>query len=163
MFQANSVRARRGVLALLLVPSFYLAEWGLVAVTASLFSWLHYREIPDHLIWLLFWAGNLGLSVLFVLCNDLLRVDFTLMEKLSALLQVAARRSPSLAILLEAVIFVRLLLWDGPCQLLIFFRRRLPSPPVQALFLFAASGIQMFVWARLYALGYASISELWSP
>lgn len=153
-------RLRAGLLLATLVPSFYLAEWLLVAASAALFAWLRLKGLSTGQIWLLLWLGNLTLSCLFILGNDRLRVDITLMQGLRTLTEAATRRAPRFGLALELAICIRLLLWDGPCQLLIFCRRRLPSRPAQVAFLVAASGLQMLVWARLYAWGYAGIGDL---
>ena len=157
----NSCRPK-GLLLATLVPSFYLAEWLLVATTASSFTWFRIQGYSNEQIWLLFWVANLLISVAFITCNDLLGVDITLMQGLRKLTTATLRRSICFGILLELAVFIRLLLWDGPCQLLIYWRARLPSTPHQIIFLIVASGIQMFVWARIYALGYDGIGDLLS-
>ncbi len=158
MSERNPV-TRRGLLTAAAVPSFYLAEWLLVAASASVFSFLRFHGLADRDIWLLLWAANLALSGILVACNDLLRVDMTLMQGLRQLTDAAIRRTGAFGRLLEAVIFLRLLIWDGPCQLLIFFRTRLPSPLVRVGFFVAASGLQMFVWAQVYEFGYQGITD----
>jgi len=155
-------RHRRGLLLAALVPSFYLAEWLLVAATASCFTYFRIQGYSNEQIWLLFWVANLLISSAFLTCNDLLGVDITLMQGLRKLTDATLRRSIWFGILLELVVFIRLLLWDGPCQLLIYWRSRLPSTPSQIVFLIVASGIQMFVWAKIYTLGYNGIGELLS-
>jgi len=160
--QVLTERQQHNLLLATLVPSFYLAEWLLVAATASAFSWFHHLGYSQGLIWLFFWAGNLILSSAFIICNDLLRVDITLMQGLRNLTEAARKRSTIFGSILELGIFIRLLLWDGPCQLLIYFRARLPSTMAQVLFLIIASGVQMFVWTKLYTLGYDGIGELLS-
>lgn len=154
------VSRRSRLLLVTLVPSFYCAEWLLVAASASLFAWLKFRGFPLEQIWLLFWAGNLVLSAAFLVCNDRLQVDITLMQALRGWTDLAIGRSIRCGVLLEATVCVRLLLWEGPCQLVIYLRRRLPSPFWQALLLVAASGIQMLVWTRVYALGCDGIGGL---
>ena len=153
-------RTHSGLLLAALVPSFYLTEWLLVTASAALFAWLRHRGVGIGQIWLLFWAGNFALSGLLILGNDRLGVDITLMQGLRSLTEAATRRAPRLGLALELGICIRLLLWDGPCQLLIFCRRRFPSRPAQLAFLTAASGLQMLVWAKLYAWGYAGIGDL---
>ena len=153
-------RLRAGLLLAALVPSFYLIEWLLVAASATLFVWLRHHGLGTGQIWLLLWLGNLALSGLFILSNDRLGVDITLMQGLRSLTEAAARRAPRLGLALELAICTRLLIWDGPCQLLIFCRHRFPSRPARLAFLVAASGLQMLVWARLYAWGYTGIGDL---
>lgn len=151
---------RRGWAMAVLVPSFYFIEWLLVAATASVFVLLREHGLPDRQIWLLFWVANLAASGAAVLCNDRLGVDITLMQTLRRAVDAATRRARWVGLPLEAALFVRLLIWDGPCQMLIFFRQRLPSRSIRVSFFVAASGLQMFVWARIYALGYEGVLEL---
>jgi len=155
----SAPRLRTGLLLAALVPSFYFVEWLLVAGSATLFAWLHYRGIPTGTIWLLLWGGNLILSTGFILCNDRLRVDLTLMQTLRRLTDAAIHRSRWPGLLLEAAVCLRLLLWDGPCQLLIFLRRRLPARWARIVLLLTASALQMWLWATLYALGYDGIGD----
>jgi hypothetical protein len=159
MPERDLLSRRRHLLTAAAVPSFYLAEWLLVAASASVFSLLRLRGLADREIWLVLWAANLAISGTLVRCNDLLRVDMTLMQGLRKLTDAAIHKTGGFGRLLELVIFVRLLLWDGPCQLLIFFRNRLPSPLLRVGFFVAASGLQMFLWAQIYELGYQGITD----
>jgi hypothetical protein len=151
---------RQGLWLALLVPSFYLAEWLLAGVAVAVFSFLKFRGLSTGLIWLLLWAANMLISAVFIFGNDRLQLDITLMQSLRNLVGAALHRSRRLGLLLEALLFVRLLLWDGPCQLLIFFRPRLTSKPSRLGLFVAASGLQMLVWISIYDLGYESVSEL---
>lgn len=153
-------RLRSGLLLATLVPSFYLAEWLLVGASAGLFAWLRHQGVATGRIWLLLWLGNLALSAGLVRCNDLLRVDITLMQGLRRLTDAAIRHRRRSGLLLEAVICGRLLLWDGPCQLLIYLRRRLPRRDLRLALLVVASALQMGVWALLYDLGYDGLGDL---
>jgi hypothetical protein len=100
------------------------------------------------------------ISAALIFGNDRLRMDITLMQSLRNLVTATLRRSRWLGLLLEALLFLRLLLWDGPCQLLIFFRSRLASQTGQICLFVTASGLQMLVWTRIYDLGYESVTEL---
>jgi hypothetical protein len=100
------------------------------------------------------------ISGAFILGNDRLQVDITLMQSLRNLVTATLRRSLWLGLLLEALVFLRLLLWDGPCQLLIFFRPRLTSKTRRFCLFVGASGLQMLVWIKIYDLGYEGVSEL---
>lgn len=100
------------------------------------------------------------ISAALIFGNDRLRMDITLMQSLRTLVTATLRRSRWLGLLLEVLLFLRLLLWDGPCQLLIFFRPRLASKPSRLGLFVTASGLQMLVWISIYELGYESVSEL---
>jgi len=152
--------ARKRLATVVLVPSFYFIEWLLVAVTASVFVLLRHHGLSDGQIWLLFWVANLAVSGALVVGNDRLGIDITLMQTLRKGVAAVTSRAKWVGLPLEAAIFVRLLIWDGPCQLLIFFRERLPSRTVRVCFFVVACGLQMFVWARIYAVGYEGFLQL---
>jgi hypothetical protein len=151
---------RQGLWLAFLVPSFYLAEWLLAGVAAAFFSFLKFRGLSPVWIWLILWGVNMLISAALIFGNDRLRMDITLMQSLRNLVTATLRRSRGLGLLLEALLFLRLLLWDGPCQLLIFFRPRLASKTWQLCLFIAASGLQMLVWIKIYDLGYESVTEL---
>ena len=146
-----------------LVPSFYLTEWLLVSLSAAVYAGLRSQGLSTQAIWLLLWAANLAISGGFVLCNDRWQVDLTLMEGLRRLINATGCRRHWLGRSLEIAIFVRLLIWDGPCQLLIFFRERLPSRAARMGFFIATSGLQMLLWSQLYAVGYDHLGALLNP
>lgn len=142
-----------------LVPTFYFTEWLLVVVSATLFAWLRSRGFSSTEIWLVFWAGNLAIAIAFIHCNDRLGVDITLMQALRRWTEVTAARNLWVGRLLECAVCIRLLLWEGPCQLLVYLRQRL-SAAWQLGLLVIASGIQMFIWVKVYTLGCGGISDL---
>lgn len=144
----------------ILVPSFYALEWGLVGVTVALVTFLKYREFTDVTIWLVLWGLNLLFSATVVFFNDRFRIDFTLMEALRRLTTAASSKSRLAGYLMEIVVLLRLLLWDGASQLLIYFRERLPSKSLRGFFFLGSSGLQMFIWAKLYSFGYEGIGDI---
>lgn len=156
----NSKKHRRWALAAILAPSFYALEWGLVGATAGLVTFLKFRGLSDVAIWLVLWGLNLLFSGAVVLCNDRTKIDFTLMETSRRWTNAAAKKSKWVGYIIEVIVFIRLLLWDGPCLLVIYFKERLPSRSLRSAIFVAASGFQMFIWAQLYILGFESIGDL---
>jgi hypothetical protein len=55
----------------------------------------------------------------------------------------AAQKSKWAGYIIEVIVFIRLLLWDGPCLLVIYFKERLPSGLLRAGVFVAASGFQL--------------------
>jgi hypothetical protein len=49
---------------------------------------------------------------------------------------------------------------DGASQLLMNFWERLRPQRLLDVFFLAASGFQMFIWAKLYSLGYEGVGDL---
>lgn len=151
---------KKGASTAILFPSFRLMEWLLVAATASIFSLFKYYGFTEYSIWIILWILNLLLSGAVVLFNDRIKVDFTMMQTLRKFTNVLISKAKKVGYLFEVIIFGRLLLWDGPDQLFIFFRDRIPSKLIRVCFFVCASGVQMFIWSRIYAFGYDSLSEL---
>lgn len=143
-----------------LAPSFYALELALVGVTAGLVTFLKHRDLSDMAVWLVLWGLNLLFSAAVVLFSNHFRIDLTLMEALRKLTTTASAKSKLAGYLMELTVFVRLLLWDGASQLLIYFRERLPSRALRGGFFLAASGLQMFIWLKLYTLGFEGVSDL---
>jgi hypothetical protein len=151
---------RKGALTAILVPAVYLMDWLLVGATVGIYAWLRHLGLGDVGIWLTLWAGNILLSGAVVLGGDRLGVDITLMETVRRLVDASLRRSWLIGTLVEAALVGRLLIWDGPDQFIIFFRRRLPWQWLRGAVFVAASGFQMYVWGKIYSLGYDGIGNL---
>jgi hypothetical protein len=151
---------KKGATTAILFPSFRIMEWLLVAATATIYSLFKYHGFADFSIWLILWAFNLILSSSVILFNDYIKVDITLMQTARKFINALIEKKKVAGHLLELVIVLRLLFWDGPDQLFIFFRERLRSKLIQVCFFIISSGLQMFVWAKLYSYGYDGISDL---
>lgn len=158
--EQQKLRSRNMVQTALLAPSLYAIEWGLVGGATVIVSFLKYHGLSETTIWLILWGLNLLFSGAVVVFNDRFRIDITLMEALRKLTNAASRKSRLAGYFLELAVFIRLLLWDGPCQLLIYFRERIPSSSLRGCFFVGADGFQMFIWVKLYILGYESVGDL---
>lgn len=151
---------KKGAATAILFPSFRLMEWLLVAATATIFSLFKYYGFTEYSIWIILWSLNLILSGSVILFNDYIKVDITLMQTARKFINTLLERKKIMGYLLELAIILRLLFWDGPDQLFIFFRQRLRSKVMQVCFFIISSGLQMFVWAKIYSYGYNGISEI---
>ncbi len=154
--------SRKGIATAIFVPSLYATEWFLVAVTAAIVTLLKHYGLTDTPIWLILWGLNLMVSGAVIVFGDRFKLDITLMQSLRKLSNAITKRTKVVGILIETCIVIRLLLWDGSAHLLIFFRERIPSNLLRVCLFVFASGFQMFVWAKLYILGYDSLTGLLS-
>jgi len=156
----NKEIAKKGAATVILVPTLRFLDWLLVGASITLFSALKYNGLNDLSIWLVLWILNMLLSGAIVLFNDRIKVDITLMQMLRKAVNILISKSRTIGYIAEVIIVVRLLIWDGPDQLIIFFRERLGSGPVILLCFVISSGIQMFIWTKIYSYGYDGISDL---
>ncbi len=151
---------KKGAATAILFPSFRFMEWLLVAATATIFSLFKYYGFTEYAIWIILWSLNLLVSGSVIVFNDYIKVDITLMQTARKFINALIERKKIVGHLLELMIVLRLLFWDGPDQLFIFFRERLRSKVIQICFFILSSGLQMFVWAKIYSYGYAGISDI---
>jgi len=160
---SNKEIVKKGAATVVLVPSLRFLDWILVGASITLFSALKFKGLNDLSIWLVLWILNMLLSGAVVLFNDRIKVDLTLMQTLRKAVNTLISKSRTIGYIAEAVIVMRLLVWDGPDQLIIFLRDRLGSGPVILLCFVISSGFQMFLWATLYGYGYDGITDALKP
>jgi len=163
----NAAEMRKKGLALaLVVPAVRWGEWALVGATATLVALLKTICIKEYCftdigIFFVLWIGNLFLSGGIVKLNQSLAdVDVTLMEGLRRLIDAAIHKSKLWGWILEAVILVRLIIWDGAAYFIIFFHKRINMQWKKRAAFILASGVQMAIWTVLYLAGFNSFSEL---
>ncbi len=161
-FGAESIEEmkKRGLALSLAVPAFRWADWALVGATATLVAFLKQFNLSDLAIFAVLWIGNILLSWSIVFANSKSEIDFTLMEGLRRLINVSLEKSKLTGTILEALIFMRLLIWDGADHIVIFFNHKLSSKLLKATTLIVCSAIQMSIWTVLYVYGYNNFLEL---
>jgi hypothetical protein len=145
---------------MLVVPAIRWGEWALMGATASLVAMLKLYGVGDVSVFFILWIGNLVLSGAIVKFNDSTEVDITLMEGLRRLVDAAFVKSKIAGIVIEALVLIRLIIWDGASYFIIFFRSRITKRSTKILIFVAASGIQMAAWTMLYIAGYNKFSDL---
>ena len=159
----HSQDAKRNSLKLAVAfPATRGLDWLLVGCTAGLVGLLKKINMPDSLIFVILWAGNMLLSGMVVYIGRKTRTDLTLMEGLRRLIDKTIERSKKIGLLIEAVLFIRLIIWDGADQFIIFFDKRLKTMAVKVAVFVLVSGIQMAIWTALFVKGYESLSQLFS-
>jgi hypothetical protein len=157
---SNGELIKRGAATAILVPSFRLLDWALVGASMTLFPTLKYKGVSDLSIWLVLWILNMMLSGAVVMFNDRIKVDITLMQTLRKAVNALISKSRVIEHIAETLIVGRLLVWDGPDQLIIFFQDRLRSRPIILLCFISASAFQMCLWAKIYGYGYDGIADV---
>lgn len=156
---SNKEIVKKGVATMVLVPSLRFLDWLLVGASITLFSAFKFKGLNDLSIWLVLWILNMLLSGTVIFFNDRSKVDLTLMQTLRKAVNTLISKSRTIGYITEAVIVMRLLVWDGPDQLIIFLRNRLGSGPVILFCFVISSGFQMFIWATLYGYGYDGVAD----
>jgi hypothetical protein len=156
---------KRGLSMALIVPAIRWGEWALLGATGTLVIILKSAnfwgyELTDLEIFFILWIGNMLIEASMVWFNDKVDVDVTLMEGLRRLVDTAFLKSKIAGLIIEIIVVIRLVVWDGSGYFIIFFRDRLSKKATQLAFFVLASGFQMAIWTALYVAGYKGFSEL---
>ncbi len=151
---------KRGFSMMLMVPAIRWGEWALLGITGSVVVSLKAAGVGNIAIFFILWIGNLVIEAAMVKFNDSTTIDITLMEGLRRLVDAAFKKSAVAGIVIEILVVIRLLVWDGSAYFIIFFRNRLPNKFMKISTFILAAGFQMAVWTGLYVLGFESFTEL---
>ena len=102
---------------------------------------------------------NLLVSGAIVLFSDKTKGDPTLAEAMRRITDAAIEWSLGTGIFLEALISALLIFWEGAGAFNIYARPRLSRSARIPAFIIA-SGIQMFIWTKIYVFGYGVIEAI---
>jgi hypothetical protein len=156
---------KRGLSMALIIPAIRWGEWALLGATGALVTVLKSVsfwgfQVTDIGIFLILWIGNMAIEASMVWFNDKVDVDVTLMEGLRRLVDNAFLKSKIAGLIIETIVVIRLVVWDGSGYFIIFFRDRLSKKATQLVLFVLASGFQMAIWTALYVAGYEGFLEL---
>lgn len=151
---------KAGAVTAAVVPTFRFADWVLEGLIVALFAMMRHQGFAERSIWIVLWGINLMLSGAVLVLNDSAQIDITLMQTQRKIVNAFIRKKRWFGHFLEVVMAGRLLFWDGPDSLIIFFRQHMKSNAVLLFVLFASSGLQMYVWTKIYWFGYEGISDV---
>lgn len=151
---------KRGFSMALIVPAIRWSEYMIMGATATLVAILKAWGLAELSIFFIIWIGNLIISASIVKFNDSTEVDVTLMESLRRLVDAAFQRSKFAGVVIEILVLIRLIIWDGAPYFIIFFRKRLEKKSTQLMLFITVSFVQMAVWTLLYSRGYDGFSDL---
>lgn len=123
---------------------------------------LKFWECSYWMIFVIMWALNaLNGWVVTIKINDWSKKDPTLLEGMRRVVDAVTNKSIISGILLEIYWLIRLVIWDGPGELIIFLRPRIGKHKMLAMIIFLiAAGLQMLLWTSVYIKGYDSLSQL---
>lgn len=150
----------RGLKMAILIPAMHWIDWLMVAATASVVLALKQAHYSTMSIFFILWVGNMILSGAIVWLNDVSRADVLLMEALRRGVNLLIQKYPYFGYLVEGLLIIRLVFWDGPDNFILFFRERLRSRLQKVGVFIFVSGLQMAVWTMIYVAGI-TVFEGW--
>lgn len=128
-------------------------DWKVVAIVGVSVVWMVEMGLEKLEIFLILWAASIPFSLLIIFANDRLGIDFTFAEGQRRIVDKLHAQSKVLGYLFECLGGLVHLAWSGMPQFAIFFRGKLKNPLAKILLFVLFSGIQMYIWTRVYLLG----------
>jgi hypothetical protein len=111
------------------------------------------------IIVIIMWALNTLNGLLVLAINYKSNIDLTLYTGLGRIIHVLTTKNKLLGILTETFFIIKLIIWDGPGELVIFLRPKTMNKSLLAtIFLFAA-GFQMIPWVLIYSKSYENLTH----
>lgn len=152
--------AAKVALAAVKRAGYVLADYWLSIVSAWIVGVMTYFGFGFWQISAVMWAYDLTVAFMFLYLNEKTRQDITLAEGFRRAVDALHARSKVAGILLLSGIVARATIWDGPEQIVIFFRKELKTIFRMSALLVVITSFQAIFWTWVYGLGYEGVSEL---
>ncbi|MCX6787243.1 MAG: hypothetical protein NTY93_01820 [Candidatus Kaiserbacteria bacterium] len=112
-------------------------------------SFLNFKE-EDELLWVFDFivAGS------FILVYEKTGEDLSLGSDYRRAIDTIHKKSRIVGYIALAIVIIKAIFWDGPEQVIIFFRKEIRTVPRIIVVLLILTVIQALIWAALYGLGY---------
>ena len=111
------------------------------------------------IIVIIMWALNASNGLLVLIINYKSDIDLTLYAGLARIVDVLTAKKNILGILTEIFFVIKLIIWDGPGELVIFLRPKITSKKLVVIIFIFAAGIQMIPWVLIYSKSYDSLTR----
>ena len=105
------------------------------------------------------WIVNALNGLLILKINDRSGIDLTLYAGTRRMVDALTIKKNIVGILSEIFFVIKLVLWDGPGELVIFLRPRIVSKELIVAIFLVSSLVQMIPWVMIYLKGYDSLSQ----
>ncbi|NTW15150.1 MAG: hypothetical protein HGA38_02130 [Candidatus Moranbacteria bacterium] len=140
--------------------AYVVADYWLAILSAWIVGFLTYRGLGFWQIALVMWVYDLVVAFVFLYANEKSGHDITLAESFRRAVDELHRHSKFTGMLVLLGVVLRATIWDGPEQVVIFFRKELRTMfRMSALLVLITSGQAIF-WTWIYGLGFEGVSEL---
>lgn len=141
---------------------YVIADYWLAILSAWIVGYLTYRGLGFWKISAVMWAYDLVIAFFFLYTNEKSGHDITLAESFRRAVDELHRHSKLTGTVVLLGVVLRATIWDGPEQVVIFFRKELGSLTRMSLLLILITSGQALFWTWVYGLGYEGLSELFA-
>ena len=135
-------------------------DYGLSFICAGMVGALNYWGFAFWKIVLITWLFDFISATVFMIIAVRSGQDITLGESFRRAMDNMRANSRLMSYLVGIFLGIRSLLWEGPEQLVIFFKAEIRTEKRMALVLLVLTFFQGIFWAWVYSLGYESLEVL---
>lgn len=140
---------------------FYaMADYWTILLCASLVSTMKYWGWPFWQIAIAIWAVDFAFAMFFMVLSEKSGHDITLGESFRRAADVIHSSNQMIGILTFVGLNVKAVIWDGPEQVVIFFKKEIGGMGRMSAILVVLTLVQGIFWAWVYGLGYESVTEI---
>ncbi len=135
-------------------------DYWLSFLSAALVGALNYWGLAFWNIVLATWLFDFIVAISFVIISEKSGHDITLGESFRRAVDSIRANSRIAGFLLFGYLSVKAIIWDGPEQVVVFFKKELGTMAKMAMMLVILTFFQGIFWTWAYGLGYESVSKL---
>ncbi|MDO9231120.1 MAG: hypothetical protein Q7U36_01410 [bacterium] len=106
------------------------------------------------------WVFDFTIAFGFMTISEKSGQDITLGESFRRAAEAIKANSKIMGHFAFVYLNIKAIIWDGPEQVVIFFKKEIGGTKKMTLILVGLTFIQGFFWAWVYSLGYENVSEL---
>lgn len=139
---------------------YVITDYWVAILCFSLVGTMKFYGFNDMEIFLGTWAYDFIAASAFLVVSLKSGQDITLGEAFRRVADVIHSSNKIAGYAAFAYLNLKAIIWDGPEQIAIFFKKEIKTLPRMIGLLFFLTIIQGAFWAWVYSLGYDSISEL---
>lgn len=139
---------------------YVLIDYWVAIACAGFVGFLNYLGWDFRLIVLATWIFDFIVAAGFMFVSEKTGKDITLGKSLRRAVNVVYSSNKLVGYLSIAWINTKAIVWDGPEQVVIFFKKELGTVSRMVVLLAILTFFQGVFWAWVYSLGYESVSEL---
>ncbi len=139
---------------------YVIADYWLAILSAWIVGVMKYFEFGFWQIAAAIFAYDLIVAFSFLYLNEKTKQDITLAEGFRRAVDALHERSRIAGLSLFLLVMGRAAVWDGPEQVVIYFRKELRTMFRMAALLVAITSVQAFFWTWVYGLGYDGVAGM---
>ncbi|NTW30488.1 MAG: hypothetical protein HGB34_01170 [Candidatus Moranbacteria bacterium] len=139
---------------------YVVADYWLAILSAWIVGVMKYFEFGFWSIAAAIFAYDLIVAFSFLYLNEKTKQDVTLAEGFRRAVDALHKRSRIAGLSMFLLVIGRATIWDGPEQVVIYFRKELQTMFRMSALLVAITSFQSLFWTWVYGLGYDSVAGM---